>query len=185
MDTVSYSREDVIQILNEKVIPVRITPENLSVFKHFTVKATPAHLMIDNDGYERQRSSGFLDGQDLMAFLLLGLGKFHFDNGHYDDALAILNRLILGFPGSYLLPEALFHVGFLSYKKTLDHRHLKENYRVMEDRFPDDEWTQIARRVALYHYAASVWEWSQRKNNINNARFGVILTSLQDHEDKQ
>ncbi|MBN1548615.1 MAG: hypothetical protein JW902_18345 [Syntrophaceae bacterium] len=182
MDTVSYSREDVIQILNDRVLPVRIAPENLPVFKHYSIKVTPAQVMIGAGGYERQRSSGFLDGQELMAFLLLGVGKFYFDDGRIDDALDMVNQLIGNYPESRLIPEAMFHAGFLRYKKTLDYRQLKESYRDMENRFPSDEWTQIARRVALYHYAASVWEWSQKKDNINNARFAVILTSLGDKQ---
>jgi hypothetical protein len=184
MDTVSYSREDVMSILNDKVLPVRITPENLPVFKRYTVKATPAQLIIGNDGYERQRSSGFLDGQELMAFLLLGLGKFFFDHGRFDEALEMVNRLIVDYSGSHLMPEALFHAGFFRFKKTLDHRHLKEAYRIMAERYPGNEWTQTARMIAMNHLAPSVWEWSQRKNNINNMRFGVILTSIDDLEGK-
>jgi hypothetical protein len=180
MDMVSYSRPDVMQILNEKIVPVKITPETPHLFKSYAVNVTPVQLMIGNNGFERQRSSGFLGGPELMAWLLLGLGKFYFDHGLLDEALEMVDRLIQDYGESRLTPEAMFHHGFFLYKKTLDHRHLKEAYAFMEPRYPDSNWTRSARMVALYHYAPSVWEWTQKKDNINNCRFGVILTSLTD-----
>lgn len=182
MDTVSYSRPDVVQIMNKRVVSVKINPETPYLFKNYAVTVTPVQLMIGTDGFERQRSSGFLNGSELMAFLLLGLGKFYFDNGLLDDALEMVDRLIQNYGESRLTPEAMFHHGFFLFKKTLDHRHLKEAYAVMEPRYPDSNWTQTARMIALFHYAPSVWEWTQKKDNINNCRFGVILTSLADRK---
>lgn len=182
MDTVSYSRNDVIQMLNEKIVPLRINPETPHLFKAYAVGVTPVQVIIGNNGFERQRSTGFLNGLELMAFLLLGLGKFYFDNGRIDEALTMVDRLIRDYGESRLTPEAMFHHGFLLYKKTRDHRYLKEAYELMAPRYPDSNWTQSARMVALYHYAPSVWEWTQKKDNINNCRFGVILTSLKDKE---
>lgn len=169
-----------MQILNDKIVPVRVTPETPHLFKNYAVTVTPVQVMIGNDGFERQRSSGFLSGPELMAFLLLGLGKFYFDNGRLDEASEMVDRLIQDYGESRLTPEAMFHHGFLLFKKTLDHRHLKEAYQAMEPRYPDSAWTRSARMVALYHYAPSVWEWTQKKDNINNCRFGYILTSLAD-----
>lgn len=180
MDTVSYSRNDVIQILNENMVPLRINPETPHLFKSYAVHVTPVQLIIGNDGFERQKSAGFLSGLELTAFLLLGLGKYYFDNGRLDEALEMVDKLIQAYGESHLTPEAMFHHGFFLFKKTLDHRHLKKAYEAMEPRYPDSNWTQSARMVALYHYAPSVWEWTQKKDNINNARFGVILTSLSD-----
>jgi len=177
MDTGSYSQPDVIEILNQYVIPVSVTPEYPQLFKNYSIMVTPVQLMIGNDGFERQRSSGFLDGQELMAFLLLGLGKYYFDQGRFDDALDMVDRLIQDYGSSHLAPEAMFHRGFFLFKKTLDHRHLKEAHNLMENRYPNNDWTKSARMIALFHYAPSVWEWSQKKGNINNARFGVTLTS--------
>ncbi len=182
MDTVSYSHNDVVQILNEKLVSSRVNPETPHLFKTYAIQVTPVQLIIGNDGFERQRSTGFLSGLELMAFLLLGLGKYYFDNGRLDEALAMVDRLIQDYGESRLTPEAIFHHGFFLFKKTLDHRYLKKAYEVMEPRYPDSNWTRSARMVALYHYAPSVWEWTQKKHNINNARFGVILTSLKDEK---
>ena len=86
MDTVSYSRNDVVQILNEKLVSSRINPETPHLFKTYAIQVTPVQLIIGNDGFERQRSTGYLSGLELMAFLLLGLGKYYFDNGSLDEA---------------------------------------------------------------------------------------------------
>jgi len=185
MDAVSYSRPDVIQILNEKVMPVLITPESRHLFRGYAVDATPAQLMIGDNGFIRQRSSGFLNGQELMAFLLLGIGKCYFDYERIDDALKMVERLIADYGESRLIPEALFHRGFFLYKKTSDHRYLREAHQALECRFPENDWTRSARMISLYHYAPSVWEWSRKKDNINHARFGVILTLSDDEQDSR
>jgi len=181
MDTVSYSRPDVMHVLKEMVLPVRVTPETRHLFRTYSVDVTPSQLMIGDNGFIRQRSTGFLNGQELMAFLLLGIGKYYFDQSRIGDALKMVEKLIEEYGESRLIPEALFHRGFFLYKKTLDHRHLRETHLVMERRFPESDWTRSARMISLYHYAPSVWEWSQKKDNINHARFGVILT-LHDDE---
>jgi len=183
MDAVSYSRPDVIHILNERVVPVRVTLESRYLFRTYSVDATPTQLMIGDNGFIRQRSTGFLNGQELMAFLLLGIGKYYFDQSLIDDALKMVEKLIEEYRESRLIPEALFHRGFFLYKRTMDHRHLRETHKVMERRFPESAWTRSARMISLYHYAPSVWEWSRKKDNINHARFGVILT-LHDDESR-
>ena len=180
MEAVSYAQPDANRLLQAGLIPVRITPENPFPFKTYSVKATPHHLMTGEGGFELRSFTGFMDGPELLAFLLLGIAKHWFDKGRFQKALEAVDELIRKTPRAETLPEALFLRGFFLYKMTSDHRRLKNAFHELESSFPGNDWTKTARMVALFHYAASVWEWSQKKGNINKARFGVILHSPQE-----
>ena len=173
MDTVTYSRSDVIQLLNQHFIPCRITPETPNLFRAHAVHATPVQITLCNEGFERQRSTGFLNGPELMAFLLLALGKHYFDNGRLDEALEMVGRLVSHYGESRLLPEAIFHQGFFLFKKTGERRYLREAHAMLQHRCPDSSWTQSAKMVSMHYYAPALWEWSQKKSNIINCRFWV------------
>ena len=56
-------------------IPVR---DNPAAMERFGVQWTPTIVLLDPDGKERHRIEGFLEVQDFLAQLTLGLGHIAF-----------------------------------------------------------------------------------------------------------
>jgi hypothetical protein len=144
MDAVTYPDEAVIGFINDRMIPMRIAFDAEPFATDFNVKWTPTVVTLDSDGKEHHRTVGFLAPEDLMASLLLGIGKVHFDTDKFDDALFNLDKITSDYSKSNSAPEAIFFRGVSGYKGSHDPKKLKEAYERLEAEYPDSEWTQRA-----------------------------------------
>ncbi|MGD9032439.1 MAG: hypothetical protein PVJ69_12515 [Desulfobacteraceae bacterium] len=144
MDAVSYPDSGVTSFINDHMIPLRIPFDAEPHAKDFNVKWTPTIVTLDSNGKEHHRTVGFLAPEDLIASLLLGMGKVHFDADKFDDALANLDKVTADYSKSNSAPEAIFFRGVSGYKSSQDPKKLKEAYERLEAEYPDSEWTQRA-----------------------------------------
>jgi hypothetical protein len=144
MDAVTYPDSGVTSFINQHMIPVRVAFDAEPHAKDFNVKWTPTIVTLDSRGREHHRTLGFLAPEDLIASLLLGMGKVHFDADKFDDALVNLDKVTADYPKSNSAPEAIFFGGVSGYKSSQDPKKLKEAYERLETEYPDSEWTQRA-----------------------------------------
>jgi len=72
------------------------------------------------------------------------IGKYHYENDRFAEALVRLEQLIAGYGKSDSTPEAIFLVGVCSYKRSHDAKPLKAAYEKLNAAFPDSEWTKRA-----------------------------------------
>ncbi|MEE8574896.1 MAG: tetratricopeptide repeat protein [Thermodesulfobacteriota bacterium] len=144
MDAVSYPNEDVIDFIEENVVPLRIKADAQPLSSDFNITWTPALVMLDGDGVEHQRTVGFLSSEGLIPSILLGMAKVSFDTGNYAEAMDALKRLLEDSPDSTFVPEAIFYNGVATFKNTGDPMHLKTAYEKLATDFPDSEWTRRA-----------------------------------------
>jgi hypothetical protein len=56
--------------------------------RDFNIKWTPTLITLGYDRREHHRTVGFLDPDGFIANGLLGIGKYHFDNSRYREAVA-------------------------------------------------------------------------------------------------
>jgi tetratricopeptide (TPR) repeat protein len=147
MDAVTYPNPEVVKFIQDHVVPLRLafdaTPESVD----FNVKWTPTLVVLDPEGTEHHRTTGFLASEELMSMILMGTGKTHFDREEFEQAITSLDLVLREYSQSDSCPEAIFYRGVSRYKSTHDAQPLKEAYEKLHSEYPSSEW---ANRAAPY-----------------------------------
>jgi len=149
MDAVTYPNPKVAAFLNAHMIVVRVPHDAQPLATNFKVHSTPTLVTLDSEGKEHHRLLGFQPPDGLIAGLLLGIGRVHYDRERFAEALAVLEELLAGYPGSDSVPEAIFLRGMSLYKILHNPGPLKEAYEKLQTGHPSSEWTMRARRYRL------------------------------------
>jgi tetratricopeptide (TPR) repeat protein len=144
MDAVTYPDNKVIERIQKSFVPLLIAYDAKPLSSDFNIKWTPTLITLGTDGKEHHRTVGFLDPDGFIANSLLGLGKYHFDNDRYPEALTLFESIIADHPQNNAVAEAIFLQGVSRYKNSGDPKHLKEAYEELSSKYPDSEWTQRA-----------------------------------------
>ncbi len=144
MGTVTYPEPKVIEYFEANLIPLQVAFDDEPISKDFNIKWTPALITLGQDGREHHRTIGFLDPQGLLARLLLGIGKYHFDNDRFVETASVLGTIMKEYPQSDAVPEAIFISGVTGYKSSGNPGPLKEAYEKLSSNYPDNEWTKRA-----------------------------------------
>jgi tetratricopeptide (TPR) repeat protein len=147
MDAVTYPSLDVIQFIQAHVVPVRLPFDAKPEADNFNVKWTPTLIILDHDGGEHHRTTGFLAPEELLPMILLGIGKTHFEQEEFTEAITSLDTLLKDYPKSDSAPEAIYYGGVSRYKSTHKAQPLKEAYEKLQAQYPSSEW---AKRAAPY-----------------------------------
>ncbi len=149
MDAVTYPTKEVVDFVNEYLVPLRIEVSKKSYYERYNVIWTPTLLMLDYQGYEIQRKVGFLDVVEFMSFMHLGIAKVHLNIKEFDAANVHLKRLFDHFPDSNAVPEAIFFSGVNHYKQNNDPMQLKGAYEKLSKDYPKSSW---AKRAMPYRF---------------------------------
>jgi hypothetical protein len=112
--------------------------------KDFQVKWTPTLVTLDSDGSEHHRTVGFLSPEELIASLLLGSAKCHFDADRFEAALKDLGELLAQHARTDSAPEGPYLQGVAKYKHTHDPKPLKAAYEALAAQYPDSVWAKRA-----------------------------------------
>lgn len=144
MDAVTYPQEAVSSFVNDRLVPLRVAFDSQPLATKFNVTWTPTLIVLDGDAKEHHRTLGFLAADELVASLLLGIAKTHFNSGRFDAALIDLDDVLEHYPNSDFAPEATYLRGVDRYKKSGDPAPLKEAYEALSAKHPDSEWTKRA-----------------------------------------
>ena len=144
MDAVTYPDEKIIAFVQENFIPLQVAHDAKPLSEDFNIKWTPTLITLGIDGREHHRTVGFLNPEGFIASGLLGLGKFHFDNDRYKEAIELFENLLSSHPGSDYVPEAIFLRSVSHYKHSGERRFLKDAYEILSSLHPDSEWTKKA-----------------------------------------
>lgn len=144
MDAVTYPDNKVTDFITNNVIPLRVSFDSQPLAADFNVKWTPTLITLDSAGKEHHRTVGYLPPEELIASLLLGLGKTAFDAELFEAALKCLEQLLKDYPKSDAAPEALFLRGVCQYKSTHNPAPLKAAYEKLQEAYPTSEWTKRA-----------------------------------------
>jgi len=144
MDAVTYPESKVVSFIEENFIPLRLGFDSKPYSGKFNVKWTPTIITLSPEAQEHHRTVGFLGPEELIPSLLLGLGKYAFENDRFAEALARFEQLGAGYGISDSAPEAVFLSGVCRYKQSHDPKPLKEAYEKLSAAFPDSEWTKRA-----------------------------------------
>ena len=142
MDAVTYPDDNVVRFVQEFYIPLLLPFDAKPLAADFNVKWTPTLITLGTDKREHHRTVGFLDPEAFIASSLLGIGKYHFDNDRFPEALTFFEKIASGHPQSDSTAEAIFLRGVSRYKNTGDPKPLKEAYETLSSQYPESEWTK-------------------------------------------
>ena len=144
MDAVTYPDEKVIEFVRSSFIPLQVPFDQEPLSKDYNIKWTPTLITLGTDKREHHRTVGFLDPEAFIGSFMLGIGKYHFDNDRFPEALAFFEKITAEHPQSDSIAEAIFLRGVSRYKNSGDPAPLKEAYEALSSRHPDSEWTKRA-----------------------------------------
>ena len=144
MGAVTYPDGNVIEFVNNRMIPIRLLADTQPYAKDFNIKWTPSIITLDENGKEHHRVVGFLPPEEFIPAMMLGIAKVNFDLDRFDEALAELERIIAEYPKAKATPEAIYLRGVTGYKSTKDPKPLKAAYEKLHAEYPDSEWAARA-----------------------------------------
>jgi hypothetical protein len=135
----------VDRFVSESFIPVRIdVRNNPGAMERFDVHWTPTILLLSPDGKERHRIEGFLDADDFLAQLTLGLAHLAFADQQFDRSMQLYGEVVDRLPETDAAPEAQYWRGVSRYKATRDASALNETARSFKERYKDSAWAKKA-----------------------------------------
>ena len=144
MDAVAFTDPAVVSFLSENLVPVRVSSVDPELGPKYRVKWTPTLLLLDADGEEQYRTLGFYPPGELIASLLLGMGKAKFDLPDRPAAAALFERIVADFPKSVAAPEAVYLAGVSRYIEGHDLAELVGIYDRITSAYPDSPWATRA-----------------------------------------
>lgn len=142
MDAVTYPNDKVAAYVQENVIPLRIGHDEQPYADQFKVKWTPRIFILDANGSSDHDVMGFLPPDELVPFIQLGQAKKAFHNNYLDQAIEMLDSLLLESSASGSAPEAVFLRGVSHFKKNDDPKTLKEVYRLLKFDYSQSAWAR-------------------------------------------
>lgn len=99
-------------------------------------------MVLDSEGRERYRFSGYLPAPDLLAELYMGLAKSAFAHKNWAEAERWFQAIVNEFPSTDVAPEAMYWAGVSRYKASNDHHVLGQTAQQITQRYPQTSWAK-------------------------------------------
>jgi hypothetical protein len=119
------------------------------MFQKNLVSWTPTITVLDADGREHYRFTGFLSPEELCARIILDGAKIELTINNHELAVKCLNEVIENYQGTFAVPEAIFYLGVVNYISSDEPKFLREGLDRLRKEFPDSEWTLKAKPYEL------------------------------------
>ncbi|GAB6190776.1 tetratricopeptide repeat protein [Desulfocastanea catecholica] len=149
MGAVTYPTKDVVNLVNNYLIPLRINIKDDPILDDYHQIWTPTIIVLDFNGKEIQRTIGFLEPDEFIPMIQLGIAKVRLGAKEYDTAMISLKSIIETYPESEAAPEAVYFRGVTLYKQEQNPGKLKEAYEKLLSNYPDSAWTKRAQPYRL------------------------------------
>ena len=138
MNTVTYSTDDIIALVQDLFVPLRIDGEqHREVPQLFQTQVTPIAIVTDSRHKSYYRKEGFQPPEDFIHTLRLMAGIFFLERRKYDAAISLFTKILEEGFGSSATAEALYHLGVAKYKKSGDFQEAVEQWRRLKLTYPD------------------------------------------------
>lgn len=119
------------------------------MFQKNLVTWTPTIAVLDADGREHYRFTGFLSPAEFCARIILDGAKVELTIKNYELAVKCLKEVVENYQGTFAVPEAIFYLGVVDYLSTDEPKFLREGLDRLRKEFPDSEWTLKAKPYEL------------------------------------
>jgi len=110
---------------------------------------TPTIAILDTEGREHYRFTGFLSPVELCARIILDVAKTELNLKKFDLAIKCFNDVIENYKGTFSVPEAIFYLAVTDFLQSHNAKILREGLERLRKEFPDNEWTLRAKPYEL------------------------------------
>lgn len=153
--TISKTLPDnkVIEHIGTRFVPLMFEmgePATQELKKCYNIEWTPTFIVADKNASEVYRMVGYLPPDSLRAHMAFGEAKHALRDENLDKASKCFSMVVENFPGSDLVPEAIYYHGVSMYKRNKDTSYLKKAFDALKSRFPENEWTKKASAWATF-----------------------------------
>ncbi len=143
MDTVTYPNDEVMDFIGDHFIPLKVNIKgNPELACQFWINWSPGILILDHEGREHYRMSGYLPPQEYIAQLALGRGKAALNSQDYPEAIQRFSEVVCHHRDSDASPEAHYWMGVAKYKKDGIPEGLMHDWRYLREKYPQSIWTK-------------------------------------------
>ena len=144
-----YPDERVARFITENFIPARVhVREQAQDFQRFSelysAHWTPTVLVLDPEGVEQYRIEGFVEADDLLAQLTLGLGRGAFKAKRWTEAEKAFQTVVDQYPKTEAAAESQYWAGVSRYRSTGDPSALGQTAAAFDKRYSDSPWAKKA-----------------------------------------
>jgi hypothetical protein len=132
--------------MNSRFIPLRINlKKQRPIFMQYRIAWTPTIALLDMEGREHYRFTGFFTPPEMSARILLDGTKSALFLERYDIAKGHLDAIFADYQGTFAMPEAIYYSGVLHYLSMDDQKSLRNGLDRLRKEFPTSEWTMKAK----------------------------------------
>jgi len=149
MGAVTYPDQQVKDFIARNMVPVQLLNTAEPETTIYNASWTPLFIVLDPEGKEHQRNTGFLPPDEFIPFLILGIGKMHFDQENFEKAIECFEQVLNEYPDSEAAPEAFYFRGVSRFEMSHDASDLKEIYEEIREVYPESEWAKKAEPYRL------------------------------------
>jgi hypothetical protein len=111
----------------------------------YRIAWTPTIALLDMEGREHYRFTGFFTPPEMSARILLDGTKSALFLERYDIAKGHLDAIFADYQGTFAMPEAIYYSGVLHYLSMDDQKSLRKGLDRLRKEFPTSEWTMKAK----------------------------------------
>ncbi|MDY6971346.1 MAG: tetratricopeptide repeat protein [Thermodesulfobacteriota bacterium] len=146
----AWKDDRVIKVVTDWFIPLRVMKEkHENLFKKHLIVWTPTILILDTEGRDHCRFSGFLTAVELCARIILDGAKAELNLGNYELALKCFEEVVEKYRETFAVPEAIFYLAVARFLPGHNPKVLKEGLERLRKEFPESEWTLRAKPYEL------------------------------------
>ena len=149
MEEVTFAAPSVINFISDHVVALRVPISDTALASEYRASWTPTLLVLDYYGREHKRSVGYLPPDEMVGFVLLGMGMVSLDYGQFSEAVIQFNTLLNGCPECASAPEAVYLRGVARYKTSHAPDALKDIHLQLQQKYPQSDWAKRAAPFAL------------------------------------
>jgi hypothetical protein len=132
--------------MNSRFIPLRINlKKQRPIFKQYRIAWTPTIALLDMEGREHYRFTGFFTPPEMSARILLDGAKSELFLERYDSAKGHLEALFADYQGTFAMPEAIYYSSVLGTLTAHDVKSLRKGLDRLRKEFPASEWVMKAK----------------------------------------
>jgi hypothetical protein len=146
LGAVTYPDAEVIELLNERVIPTKLdltgrSPEILEVLRAYRLLWAPGFVMLNPTGQEIRRWLGYQPPRDFLAEIRVALAKVDYLHKRFDRSFRGFRDVADMDPPAPVSAEAVYWAGVAAYRRDgADLEFLRVYWRELQQRFPESRW---------------------------------------------
>jgi hypothetical protein len=145
-DATSYADARVLEFIERNCVPMRVcVRENRRLAEEYFVSWTPTVILADSDGRAHYDLVGHYPAEEFLAHLSLGVGKYHLNHRHYDEAAERLEEVAECFAGTEAGAEALYWLGVVRYQSQRSIIRQRATWQQLAIEYPTSKWTKRTR----------------------------------------